>query len=534
MRRLFMLLVLMLAGIVNADVLVKGPLAADGYLESLQVDGVEFFNARVDISRGTYIHQGGVINLKKENCPFELSYSPVENDSFTASVTNKSGKAAVFFAILRSEVQACKIDNGAMQSTRPLANKTNARQSSWYYNGKVLEISGHNALWPWSGDTTVVEMALPAGKTSQITFKGRIVTDSEQKFIDAMPQPPVQTEADLAQNKLADIEVFSPKDWQVYQRQTVNSGPVRISGVVRCGCSMIGAAVSGIDKDGKAIDKQMNIPVDVKTGGFDAVVDLPAGGWYKMVLTAAQVKEPIVVEKFGVGEVFVTAGQSNSTNCGQVKTKQESGMVAAFNGLDWRRGDDPFWGTHDTSGGGSTWASLGDVLYGRYHVPIGFAVSGHGGTNTDQWQPNNDKNGLFHHTMTRIWQLGPGGFRAVLWHQGESDCGYNSTEKTYNNMVRIIRASQQAAGYPVVWVVAKVSYIPQAQPQLNEAVRNAHQKLWDDHIALQGPDTDMLKEEYRDFDGKGIHFSPKGLKKMAEMWADDISLWLDKQLSVKD
>jgi hypothetical protein len=50
--------------------------------------------------------------------------------------------------------------------------------------------------------------------------------------------------------------------------------------------------------------------------------------------------------------------------------------------------------------------------------------------------------------------------------------------------------------------------------------------LWNLGIAEQGPDTDMLTGDMRDFDGTGIHLSPKGLKAHGEMWADILGAWI--------
>ena len=78
--------------------------------------------------------------------------------------------------------------------------------------------------------------------------------------------------------------------------------------------------------------------------------------------------------------MFVIAGQSNSTNSGQFTTKQTSGMVSSFGGTSWQVADDPQPGTSDNSKGGSPWPAFGDAMYAKYHVPIGIASTGFGGT----------------------------------------------------------------------------------------------------------------------------------------------------------
>ena len=133
-------------------------------------------------------------------------------------------------------------------------------------------------------------------------------------------------------------------------------------------------------------------------------------------MKAGKVVGEMAVDHVGVGEVFVGAGQSNSTNCGQERIKQYSGMVSSFSGTAWQLADDPQPGVHDNSMGGSYWPAFGDEMYAKYHVPIGVASTGHSGTSVNQWIPGGE---LFRWMTTRMKELGREGFRAVLWHQGK-------------------------------------------------------------------------------------------------------------------
>ena len=77
--------------------------------------------------------------------------------------------------------------------------------------------------------------------------------------------------------------------------------------------------------------------------------------------------------------------------------------------------------------------------------------------------------------------------------------------------------------------MAKVSY---HGPHMrgNDKIRDGHQRLWDNKVAFEGPDTDILQEEYRDYDGNGIHFGLKGLKKHGEMWAEKIIPYIHSEI----
>ena len=326
----------------------------------------------------------------------------------------------------------------------------------------------------------------------------------------------------------ADITVLSPRNLQVFQRRGKLEGSITVSGRVRPDCDTVEVRISGESLSGALPDVWQPVPVCGTVQGFSAQLPTTPGGWYQVevrALKSGAVVAQATVGKVGVGEVFIGAGQSNSTNCGQFTTQQTSGMVSSFSGSDWRIADDPQPGVHDLSEGGSFWPAFGDALYAKYKVPIGVAVTGHGGTSVDQWQPNDE---LFNWMMTRIHQLGPLGFRAALWHQGESDVGGTADEYA-RKLTNVIRGSTAAAGWEFPWAVAQVSYHTPDAPSF-PTTREAQKRLWDTGVALVGPDTDTLGGDNRDFDGEGIHFSPKGCKTHGEMWAQELEPYLDAVL----
>jgi hypothetical protein len=330
------------------------------------------------------------------------------------------------------------------------------------------------------------------------------------------------------------LEVHSPRQLQVVQRETKDAGRALVSGAVHASADevdKIEVRFAGRASDGKQLpDSWTAVAYNPTFRSFFGHVPVPAGGWYKVEVRASRSDKPIspsvTIDKVGVGEVFVIAGQSNSTNSGEFKTKQSSGMVSSFSGTSWQVANDPQPGTSDNSTGGSPWPAFGDAMYARYKVPIGIASTGFGGTSVKQWQPGE---GLFTNTTRRIHQLGPGGFRALLWHQGESDVAM-TTDDYVRLLTIVIKESKRQAGWEFPWFVAKVSYHNPDKPK-HENMRDAHQRIWDLGLALPGPDTDTLTGDNRDHEGKGIHFSPKGLKAHGEMWADKVGEYLDKVLA---
>lgn len=341
----------------------------------------------------------------------------------------------------------------------------------------------------------------------------------------------------------ASLSVIYPQELQVFQRTKRNEGPIRVSGKVTVPCDTVQVRVMGNDLDGKPLKGDW---VDAKyratENGFSTTLTLPAGGWYSAEFRAMKSNNEVAtgkVAQFGVGEVFVGAGQSNSTNCGGSGSKlptdgcteSKSGMVSSFDGKVWRIAHDPQLGTHDSSRNGSFWPAFGDAMTSRYYVPIGVAVTGHGGTSINQWKSGGE---LFNWTLNRVRQLeaassGPG-FRALLWHQGESDAGANMTAPVYaEGLGTIISEMRRQSGRDFTWFVAKVSYRPGKPPYA--AVTDGQMTLWERGTALEGPDTDSMVGDLRDNGGKGVHFSKKGLKFHGEAWAEKVGTWLDKEMN---
>ena len=234
-------------------------------------------------------------------------------------------------------------------------------------------------------------------------------------------------------------------------------------------------------------------------------------------------------------------------------------MVTTFDGTKWRIADDPQPGVHDGSAGGSFIPPFGDAMFEKYRVPIGIASVGHGGTSVRQWLPEGEmmdseptaagfyrKTGerewtsdgtLFNHMLARIEQLGPGGFRAVLWHQGESDAhqppGHGIAPETYTRMMRLLIAGmKKQAGWNFPFLGALATYHVSGDESAPE-IRDAQRSLWDGKTIFEGPDTDTLTGDHRDSGGKGVHLSAKGQVAHGKLWAEKVGAYFDKALAKK-
>lgn len=498
----------------------------DGCLTKLSIQRVEFLAAGVGISRGGYFYQNGVLRLPEVTPPADdvveargeqaaVRYE-FGDETITCQLENTSDADMVYFLVLNGIVGAASVGDQPLQEM-PLNGEYS--EASFYAGNAKLNVSGFSKLWgPWQGPHQVIETGLKPAEKKTLTLHIGDTSPAERMQILKLkalpPQPP--------------LVVTSPRDYQVVQRQTKQDGTVLVSGHSREPLSLVEVRVSGKKL---ADGLQTWQAVESLPGGrqFRSELTLPAGGWYQLEVRAKSEEGEALettVEHFGIGEVFVGAGQSNSTNSGQFKTTQSSGMVSSFSGTHWQLADDPQPGVADRSQGGSYYPAFGDKLYEMLGVPIGVAATGYGGTSVNQWQPDGD---LFQRWMLRrIAQLGPRGFRAVLWHQGESDVELPS-EEYYQKLKNTIVSSVQQAGWEFPWFIAIASYHNPEKLKF-ENVRSAQQRLCDEGYALLGPDTDTLTGDHRDFDGKGIHFSPKGLKAHGEMWAEILANYIESAL----
>ncbi len=122
----------------------------------------------------------------------------------------------------------------------------------------------------------------------------------------------------------------------------------------------------------------------------------------------------------------------------------------------------------------------------------------------------------------------------MLWHQGESDSFIRDPNtaisgKLYSKyLAQIIQESQKDLGWKVPWFVAQVSYHRPGE-ESSADLRAGQKALWDTKVALDGPDTDAIKGEFREKNGKGIHFSGKGLREHGARWAEKVGAWLEKR-----
>lgn len=310
------------------------------------------------------------------------------------------------------------------------------------------------------------------------------------------------------------LEVKIPTERAIYQRNNNNYANVKVS-IEYSGTGEVSAKLY----DG---DKELGETAVLTKGEGNtyegSIANVPGGGWYTLIVNAGS--ESKTVEKVGVGEVFITGGQSNSCNFGGEKTTAQSDLVSAYNPNTntWQHCEDSQpseSGFNTGNGGGSAWPSMGDALTQKTGVPVGFVSTGVGSAKIEELRTKH-----YFAIKNAINDLKPYGYRAFLLHQGEADTDGTNREKYLASLQQLIAQTREDAGYNLNWCIAQVSY---AWSNYNntkkmESMKETQRAACNDETIFVGPTTDDLQGQYRHTDN--LHLSKLGLIEHGKRWAD--------------
>lgn len=355
-------------------------------------------------------------------------------------------------------------------------------------------------------------------------------------------------------NSFSQITINFPTSRATFQRDKNNSADVYITG-------NIGKIVDRVDArfvpmnagQGSATEWAViqNNPISgVYSGKLKGT-----GGWYRLEVRAisnGQIVESTAIDRIGIGEVFVVAGQSNARgrrDYGEKKANDDRVNTIEFYNIN-AQSELPFnftfthldKETYIAPFGESSWCwgELGDLLTARLNVPVMFFNAAWEGSTITNWREsaeglstvNVDGSGNFpkgfpylnlRNTLNQYISIL--GIRAILWHQGETDTSPGKTsEATYaSNLQKLIELSRQHSGKNISWMVSKVSY---TYPGLTSTdIINAQNRVINTAQlnVFEGPSTDGIDARL-----DGIHFaniSPElaGLTQLAKAWDNQMN-----------
>ncbi|MEO5712327.1 MAG: sialate O-acetylesterase [Luteolibacter sp.] len=486
---------------------------------------------------GTGINNGGYSNTSADNTFFQVSVTPTH---FPATAT--------YFLNTSTNPQGYNITS--IRSFMGWYHTNSMAQANQTYTVAIRLVGStdYNLLTPVSFKpfTDVGGASATAAFESKVNItdsNGYLATGVDSiRFTFSNPVGPDGVLSSTGANKgtvIREIDVIGspvgatgvvinqPSSRHIVQRSATNTGTIPISGNYYDTADRIEArmvVMAGSANTGTTTAWQ-TIQINPTGGTYSGTLtNVAAGGWYQLEVRSVTGETPSnvsVVQKVGVGDIYVTCGQSNSANHGgpvYTPTDDRVSTRTSSSASTWRHGYDPQ--PLATGTGGSAWSRLGDQLVAAEQVPIGFVCVGVGGTQISQWIPGT----TYYNTLLKpaVQSFGPSGFRAVLWHQGESDSIAVTSATVYASRLNsMVGQSRTDAGWTVPWYVAEASYIGTVSLVAEEPV-TAGQRLaiYGDPNMHLGPTTDAFHLE----DAAGgklidvVHFNAAGLNDHATQW----------------
>lgn len=337
---------------------------------------------------------------------------------------------------------------------------------------------------------------------------------------------------------VAQLTVTSPVPRMVFQRNLNNEAVVTVTGMAPPTTTTVEARFVPMAVGQGTVTAWTAMRFLPNSLAFRGKVTVSAG-WYRLDVRAkagATVLAQTPVNRVGVGEVFVVAGQSNAFGgFERVPSAVEDRVMC----VDFRQDSLseqllPLRFSHISYGSSigpsqppHLYGILGDKLVQRLNVPVMFLGAALGGTSSDQWYQSaagnigTTQNPAVYRRLgaTLLHYIVRTGARAVLWHQGESDL-YTTTQTYYNNIKYVIQKSRQQVGSGTLpWVVSRVSYI---SGQTNPLVIAAQNQLVSDvPNVFAGPATDNLTGP--DNRADDVHLQGAGLFRFTDAWNESLT-----------
>ena len=209
---------------------------------------------------------------------------------------------------------------------------------------------------------------------------------------------------------------------------------------------------------------------ELEGDNFTLVIDrIPAGGLYRLdtrLTDLENINEIVwgprgdIVHHWGVGDLFVIAGQSNSAGYGRdsINDPPDPGLHVLRNSGQWDMASHPLndsTGTiHEENREGSNPGHSPYLAFARRfrevsHIPVGLIQTSLGGSAMNPWNPRED--GTLYRCMRKVIRSQGDNITGVLWYQGESDTHDNLPDsylERFSQMVHALRTDLSLPGLP--------------------------------------------------------------------------------------
>ena len=232
-----------------------------------------------------------------------------------------------------------------------------------------------------------------------------------------------------------------PADWQIIQQGADGTADIALAGAYRVDAAQFAVELRLVrERDGTPVSDRLDwqavdmLPGDRWQGVLRGV---PAGGLYRVECRATRPghgdPRPTrgdYVHHLGVGDIWVIAGQSNSsgTGLGAVDDPPTLGVHLFGNDEQWKLAAHPLEDAtrtlhpitvHGVFQAHAPWLAFGRVLQETLGYPIGLIPTALGGSPLSMWEPA--QRGLLYTNMMQMIRAAGGAVRGMVWCQGESD-----------------------------------------------------------------------------------------------------------------
>lgn len=265
-----------------------------------------------------------------------------------------------------------------------------------------------------------------------------------------------------------------PKDWQIVQ-QVGGSAAIELAGSWYHPDTLPGARVYARivkEETGEPVIPWVRSEATGECKWHVVIEKIPAGGLYRIETCFCPADNKAMewsirgdmVHHFGVGDLFVIAGQSNSAGYGKdpVFDPPELGIHLLKNNGRWDLACHPMNESTDTlhevnregaNPGHSPYLSFARQLKRELGYPIGLLQSALGGSPLSRWNPEED--GDLYCNMLEIIHTQGGKVKGLLWYQGCSDTGPDQCDtylERFKALVSHLRKDMNDSGLPVLTV----------------------------------------------------------------------------------
>lgn len=345
----------------------------------------------------------------------------------------------------------------------------------------------------------------------------------------------------LGINSYAQIDITFPISRIVFQRNNQNSATFSVAGGYATDIDRVEARLLPIN-EGQGTETDWQTVQNSPTKGIYNGNITGKGGWYYLEVRGIKnnaVVSTTRIDRIGIGEVFLYAGQSNAEGNSiypgaTIGTTED--RVSCIDFVDFNLDEDKLPFVFSQMGDNKKvapynavpwyWARLGAKLCEKLNVPVLFYGAALGGSYVSWWEKSangqdlREEHSLFIKVVGMPYRgLKAGlqhyasrtGLRAILWHQGEADWN-TPTQEYFNSLKNVIEHSRSDFEHnSLAWVVARVKNIS-GQNQVISQVPNV----------FAGPNTDELIPDIPAYRYIG-HFANEGLNLAAKVWFDNLN-----------